>query len=91
MFFYDWDYYRDHIIEILLPIRENANETLFGFINGYEFIGFAGLAIHGATIGAFLALFLLSRKYKDMSFLWILDRVAVVSAIGTAFVRIGNF
>lgn len=89
--FYDWDYYKDHILEILLPIRANANAALFGFIDGYEFTGFAGLASHGATIGAFIALFLFSKKYKDISFLWILDKVAVVSAIGTAFVRIGNF
>ena len=26
-----------------------------------------------------------------MSFIWLLDRVAVVSSIGTAFVRLGNF
>ncbi len=91
VFFYDWDYYKNHLLEILLPIRENANETLFGFINGWEFTGFTGLASHGATIGAFLALYLFSRKYKDMKFLWVLDRVAVVSTIGCAFVRLGNF
>ena len=89
--FYDWDYYKDHLIEILLPIRESANGSLFGFINGWEFTGFTGLASHGATIGAFIAIYLFSRKYKDMSFMWLLDRVAVVSSIGTAFVRLGNF
>lgn len=91
VFFYDWGYYKNHILEILLPIRENTDETLFGFINGYEFTGFTGLASHGATIAAFIALYLFSKKYKDMSFLWVLDRVAVVSTIGTAFVRLGNF
>ncbi|MFD0796805.1 prolipoprotein diacylglyceryl transferase [Maribacter chungangensis] len=91
VFFYDWDYYKNHIVEILLPVRANENETLFGFIEGYEFTGFAGLASHGAMIGALIALFLFSRKQRDISFLWILDRVAVVSAIGTAFIRIGNF
>ncbi|MFD2585968.1 prolipoprotein diacylglyceryl transferase [Croceitalea marina] len=89
--FYDWDYYQDHLLEILLPIRESADGTLFGIINGWEFTGFTGLASHGATIGAFIALYLLSRKFKDMSFMWLLDRVAVVSSIGTAFVRLGNF
>ena len=91
VFFYDWDYYQQHLLEILLPIRENANETLFGFINGYEFTGFAGLASHGATIAAFLGLYLFSKKHKDISFLWAVDRVAVVAAIGCAFVRVGNF
>jgi len=89
--FYDWDYYKDHLVEILLPVRENVDGSLFGFINGWEFTGFTGLASHGATIGAFIALYLLSRKFKDMSFMWLLDRVAVVSSIGTAFVRLGNF
>ncbi|WP_350291131.1 prolipoprotein diacylglyceryl transferase [uncultured Croceitalea sp.] len=89
--FYDWDYYKDHLLEILLPIRESVDGSLFGFINGWEFTGFTGLASHGATIGAFVALYLLSRKYKDMGFMWLLDRVAVVSSIGTAFVRLGNF
>lgn len=89
--FYDWDYYKNHLLEILLPIRENAEAVLFGFIKGYEFTGFAGLASHGATIGAFIALFLFSKKEKDIAFLWILDRVAVVSAIGTVFIRLGNF
>jgi prolipoprotein diacylglyceryl transferase len=91
VFFYDWDYYKDHLLEILLPIRENVDSSLFGFINGWEFTGFTGLASHGATIGAFIALYLLSRKFKDMNFMWLLDRVAVVSSIGTAFVRFGNF
>ena len=91
VFFYDWGYYKDHLLEILLPIRENVDSSLFGFINGWEFTGFTGLASHGATIGAFIALYLLSRKFKDMSFMWLLDRVAVVSSIGTAFVRFGNF
>lgn len=89
--FYDWDYYKDHLLEILLPIRESVDGSLFGIINGWEFTGFTGLASHGATIGAFIALYLLSRKFKDMSFMWLLDRVAVVSSIGTAFVRFGNF
>ena len=73
VFFYDWDYYKDHLLEILLPIRESADESLFGFINGYEFTGFTGLASHGAAIAAIIALYLFSRKYKEMKFLWLLD------------------
>lgn len=91
VFFYDWDYYKNHLLEILLPIRENANETLFGFINGYEFTGFTGLASHGATIGAIVGLYLYTRKYKDIKLLWLLDRAVVASAIGTFCVRLGNF
>lgn len=91
VFFYDWDYYKNHLLEILLPIRENANETLFGFINGYEFTGFTGLASHGATIGAIVGLYLYTRKHKDIKLLWLLDRAVVASAIGTFCVRLGNF
>ena len=91
VFFYDWDYYKNHLVEILLPIRESANESLFGFINGYEFTGFTGLASHGATIAAILGVWLYCRKWKDIKMLWLLDRMVVVSAIGACFVRLGNF
>ncbi|MER3373356.1 MAG: prolipoprotein diacylglyceryl transferase [Allomuricauda sp.] len=91
VFFYDWDYYKNHLAEILLPIRENANESLFGIINGYEFTGFTGLASHGATIAAIIGIWLYCRKWKDINMLWLLDRLVVPSAIGACFVRLGNF
>jgi len=91
VFFYDWAYYSEHLVEILLPIRENSGSTLFGLINGYEFTGFTGLASHGAAVAAIVGLYLFSRKYPDMSVLWLLDRIAITTAIGGAFVRIGNF
>ncbi len=91
VFFYDWDYYKNHLAEILLPIRENANESLFGIINGYEFTGFTGLASHGATIAAILGMWLYTRKWKDINMLWLLDRLVIPSAIGACFVRLGNF
>ncbi|MEM9078461.1 MAG: prolipoprotein diacylglyceryl transferase [Bacteroidota bacterium] len=91
VFFYDWDYYKNHLVEILLPIRESANESLFGIINGYEFTGFTGLASHGATIAAIIGIWLYCRKWEDIKMLWLLDRMVVVSAIGACFVRLGNF
>ena len=91
VFFYDWDYYKNHLAEILLPIREREGSTLFGIINGYEFSGFTGLASHGAAIGIILAMFLLYRKYRDLKPLWMLDRVVIPVAIGGFFVRLGNF
>jgi prolipoprotein diacylglyceryl transferase len=78
-------------VEILLPIKERAGSTLFGIINGYEFTGFTGLASHGAAIGIIIGMYLLSRKYKDMKMLWVLDRVVITVAIGAFFVRLGNF
>ena len=50
-----------------------------------------GLASHGAAIGILLAMYLYAKKYADMSFLWLADRVVVVVASGGAFIRIGNF
>ncbi|QCX00910.1 prolipoprotein diacylglyceryl transferase [Aggregatimonas sangjinii] len=91
VFFYDWPYYQDHLVEILLPIRERAGSSLFGFINGYEFTGFTGLASHGAMIGIVVAMYFYIRKYKDIKLLWLLDRMTVPFAIGAFFVRLGNF
>lgn len=91
VFFYDWSYYKNNLIEILLPIKANSESALFGFINGYEFTGFTGLASHGAMIAIPIAIYFYIRKYKDIKLLWILDRMAVPFAIGAFFVRLGNF
>ncbi|ADV47843.1 Prolipoprotein diacylglyceryl transferase [Cellulophaga algicola DSM 14237] len=89
--FYDWPYYKNNLIEILLPIKGNPNEALFGFINGYEFTGFTGLASHGAAIGIIVAMYLYVRKHPEFKVLWILDRIVIPVAIGAFFVRLGNF
>lgn len=49
-----------------------------------------GLASHGGVIGIVSALYLFSKKKKGYSFFWLLDRVAIPSALGGAFVRLGN-
>jgi phosphatidylglycerol---prolipoprotein diacylglyceryl transferase len=49
-----------------------------------------GLASHGATIGIILAMYFYSRGRKGQSFLWILDRIVIVVALGGAFIRMGN-
>ncbi|HKK44112.1 MAG TPA: prolipoprotein diacylglyceryl transferase [Balneolaceae bacterium] len=50
-----------------------------------------GLASHGAAIGIIIAMYLFAKKRKDMSFLWLADRVVIVVAIAGAFIRMGNF
>lgn len=50
-----------------------------------------GLASHGAAIGILLAMYLYVQKVRDMNFLWLADRIAIVVAIGGAFIRTGNF
>ena len=91
VFFYDWEYYRNHLIEILLPIRENANESLFNIIQGWEFTGFQGLASHGAAISIIIAMYYFSKNILRRPQLWILDRVVIPVASGAIFVRLGNF
>ncbi len=91
VFFYSWDYYQNHLLEILLPIRENPNASILGLIDGWEMTGFRGLASHGAAIGVITAMFLFKKKVlPQKSILWILDRVVLTIPIGGAFVRMGN-
>ena len=91
VFFYDWAYYQNHLLEILLLIREQSGSTLFGIINGYEFTGFTGLASHGAAIGIIIGMYLYTRKYPEFKMLWILDRIVIPVSIGAFCVRLGNF
>jgi phosphatidylglycerol:prolipoprotein diacylglycerol transferase len=48
-----------------------------------------GLASHGAAIGILLALWLYVRRHR-LSFLWMIDRIVIVVALGGAFIRLGN-
>ncbi len=48
-----------------------------------------GLASHGAAIGILISLWLYIRKHK-LSFLWLIDRIVIVVALGGAFIRLGN-
>jgi prolipoprotein diacylglyceryl transferase len=82
VFFYDWEYFRNHIAEILLPFR---------FSPQFEFTGFQGLASHGAAIGIILAMYFFSKNIMKRPLLWVLDRVVIPVASGAVFVRIGNF
>lgn len=92
VFFYSWNYYKDHLLEIILPFKEKAGSTtLFGLLEGWEFTGFTGFASHGAAIAIIIAMYFYSRKHLKKPLLFILDRLAVVSALGAFFVRIGNF
>ncbi|WP_313808337.1 prolipoprotein diacylglyceryl transferase [Flavobacterium sp.] len=82
VFFYDWNHFKDHKLEILLPFR---------FEPQFEFTGFAGLASHGAAIAIILVMFYYSRKIIHKPILWILDRIVIPVSSGAIFVRLGNF
>jgi len=48
-----------------------------------------GLASHGAAIGIILSLLIYSRVYHK-PFLWVIDRIVIVTALGGMFIRLGN-
>ena len=92
VFFYSWDYYKNNLLEILLPIKRAAGESaIFGLIEGWKFTGYTGFASHGAAIAIIVTMYWYSRKHLNKPLLFILDRMAIVSALGAAFVRLGNF
>ena len=77
--FYGFDYFftAKHWVEIFWPFADG------------KFVGYQGLASHGAAFAILLALWIFWRKYR-MNPLWVLDRVVIVVALGGAFIRIGN-
>ncbi|MBS9774357.1 MAG: prolipoprotein diacylglyceryl transferase [Tenacibaculum sp.] len=92
VFFYSWDYYQNHLLEIFLPIKESAgSSTFFGLLQGYKFTGFTGLASHGAAITIPIALYFYNKKYLQKSWLFILDRLCIMVAMAGFFIRMGNF
>ena len=92
VFFYSWDYYKNNLLEIILPFKKVAGESaLFGLMEGWKFTGFTGFASHGATIAIIIVMYWYSKKHLQKPLLFILDRMAIVSALGAAFVRLGNF
>ena len=91
VFFYSWDYYQQHLLEIFLPIKESANSTILGFIKGWKFTGFTGFASHGAAIGIPIAMYFYAKKHLQKPWLFILDRLAIMVALAGFFIRFGNF
>lgn len=50
-----------------------------------------GLASHGGVVGMLLAMYYYAKKTADISFFWLLDRMTLVIALGSFFIRLGNF
>ena len=72
--FYEPSYYLAHPIEIL-KVWEG------------------GLASHGGTIGILLGAWYFVRKYgrsHGFNYIWLLDRVAIPTALAACFIRLGN-
>lgn len=76
VFFYDWPYFKQHPMEIFQVWK-------------------GGLASHGGVVGVMIALLLYTRYMKkwlpDLTFLRLLDFVAIPSALAACFIRLGNF
>jgi prolipoprotein diacylglyceryl transferase len=81
VFFYEFGYYKHHLLEIIFPFRITNK--------GFEWTGYQGLASHGGAIGILLALALYCKKYKQF-FLVVVDRLVIVIALAGFFIRTGN-
>ena len=76
--FYEPEYLIAHPLQVLLPVDEN-----------WHFVGYQGLASHGAVIA--IILFVIYFTYKNkMNVMWLLDRLSIAIPIAAAFVRVGN-
>lgn len=82
VFFYDWPYFKDHLLEIFLP---------FQFSPTFKFTGFRGLASHGAALAIIITMYFFSKNVLKKPILWILDRIVIPVSSGAVFVRFGNF
>lgn len=81
-FFYDWEYFSNHLAEIILPIRFLPD-------GDWKFVGYAGLASHGGTAGLMIALALFCLKTK-MKFLDVTDIIALATPVTAGCIRIAN-
>ena len=79
--FYDWAYYHNHLVEMLLPVQFTPD--------GMRFTGYQGLASHGGTIGLIAALWLYVRRTR-LNFVHVLDNVAVATPATACCIRLGN-
>ncbi len=83
VFFYSWDYYQDHLLEIIIPFKKLGGT--------WKFTGYTGFASHGAAITIILAMYFYAKKHLQKPWLFILDRLAIMVALAGFFIRFGNF
>lgn len=80
--FYEFGYYSKHPLEIILPWKGTIGKD-------FRFTGYQGLASHGAAVGILIGMYLFARKTK-VSYLWTLDRLAILVALAAFMIRTGN-
>ncbi|MEC7822558.1 MAG: prolipoprotein diacylglyceryl transferase [Candidatus Neomarinimicrobiota bacterium] len=80
--FYNFEYYIDNPLEILLP---------FSIKNGvWKFTGIAGMSYHGGVIGVLIAIWMYASK-KGLHLYTVADFLTPAIPLGYFFGRIGNF
>lgn len=75
--FYEPEQFITNPLEIILPFHDG------------KFVGYQGLASHGAVIAIIGFITYYCWKHK-INFFWLLDRLGIAIPIAAAFVRIGN-
>lgn len=86
VFFYNFEYYLGHPLEVIVPFRSGPN--------GLEFTGIAGMSYHGGLIGCILACAWFCRRQTDKvkaDFWNLCDLFAPAVPLGYTFGRIANF
>ena len=79
--FYNFSYYLQHPLEIILPVS---------FSNGVTFTGISGMSYHGGLIGTIFAAWLYFRKAK-LDWWSGVDLYVPAIPLGYTFGRLGNF
>jgi prolipoprotein diacylglyceryltransferase len=64
VFFYDWEYFQS-LNRNPLTNKRNSGGNLFGFITGWEFTGYQGLASHGAAISIIIVYYFSKNILKN--------------------------
>jgi prolipoprotein diacylglyceryl transferase len=80
--FYEPEVYLRHPLKMILPFEGTIGKN-------FRFTGYQGLASHGGAIGLLIGLYLYARKVKQ-PYLWVLDRIAIVTPLAACFIRLGN-
>ncbi len=80
--FYNFGYFLEHPLQIILPFRNVSGEIVF--------TGLSGMSFHGGVIGVLIA-GLLFIKFKKADFWNLADLLCPAIPLGYTFGRIGNF
>lgn len=80
--FYEPAYFLEHPLEMFLPIQQSPDGS-------YMFTGYAGLASHGGTLGALIALVVYAKKTKE-PILKTIDLISIVAPLSGFFIRMAN-